>query len=208
MKATPLQMRLTGLLALAVGAAILASLSLRTLTNAEASPPFPVEVARARLETRAGKLFRHGAAIPFTGCVIDFHPDGAVKLRSYVKEGRLDGESDGWFANGSPEVREYFQRGLPHGTRTTWHENGRMRSEGQLVAGQQHGLYRQWHENGELAAEAEFFDGKPHGLSRAWYPSGCLKAEALMNHGEVQTRQVYPDGAQREPTLFAANQVP
>ena len=208
MKATPHQWRLAGILALAFGAAILANVSLRTLTKAETSSADQVEVPRSCVENRAGKLFRHGATVAFTGWVVDFHADGALKLRSFVKDGRLDGDSEGWFANGSPEVREHFQRGLPHGLRTTWHENGRMRSEGQLVAGQQHGVYRQWHENGELAAEAEFFDGKPHGLSRAWYPSGCLKAEALMNHGEVQTRQVYPDGAQREPTLFAANQVP
>lgn len=202
------QRRLLGFLVISALASVLAQMSTRDLAEAEAEKPAPVSVARMRLENRGGRLFRPGARAPFAGWVVDRFSTGEIKLRSAFVDGRLHGESEGWFTNGMREVREQFQRGLPHGTRLTWHPNGQKRSEGQLVAGLQQGLYRQWHENGKLAAEAEFESGKPHGLSRAWYPSGCLKAEALMSHGEIQTRHVYPDGDRREPTLLAGNRTP
>lgn len=202
------KLRLLGFLALSALAAVLTQESTRNLAEAETEKPAPVSVARLRLENRGGRFYRPGARVPFTGWVLDHFSTGALKLRSAVADGRLHGESEGWFADGVHEVREQFERGLPHGTRKTWHPNGLKRSEGQLVAGKQQGLFRQWHEDGTLAAAAEFEAGKPHGLSRAWYSSGCLKAEVLMNHGEIQARHVYPDGDRREPTLFAGNQIP
>ncbi len=195
-------------LALAVTVAWVGEVSVRRLAEAESVAPLPATVARFRLEQREGRYFRPGAAAPFTGWITDHFAGGQLRLRSAAVEGRLQGESVGWFTNGVVELRERFQRGLPHGLRLTWHENGRPRSEGWLVAGQQHGAYRLWHENGRLAAAAEFTTGKPHGLSRAWYPDGSLKAEALMNHGEVQARQVYPDGTRWEPTLLAGARKP
>lgn len=200
--------RLLGLLALAVTAAVLAHHATRDLAQAEAQAPAPASVDRFGLETREGRLHRPGASVPFTGWVTDHFASGTVNLRTAVVDGRLHGESEGWFTNGVRELHEEFQRGLPHGLRTTWHANGRKRSEGRLVAGQQQGTYRQWHENGTLVAEAEFEAGKPHGFSWAWYPGGCLKAEALMKNGEIQARHVYPDGERREPTLLAENRIP
>ncbi len=199
--------RLAGFFVLTVLAAVLTHNSTRDLEEAQAKKPEPVSIARLRLVDREGRFYRLGAQIPFTGWMTDRFPTGALKLRSAVSDGRLQGESVGWFINGVREVCEHFRRGLPYGTRTTWHMNGQKRSEGLLVAGQQQGTYRQWHENGTLAAEAEFEAGKPNGLSRAWYPSGCLQAEALMKHGETQIRHVYPDGDRREPTLFAGSQI-
>lgn len=196
------------LLALAGVVVAMSYVSTRDLEEATTMEFPPLSVARFRLETRAGKLFRPGTNAPFTGWVTDHFVGGKLKLRSAVVDGKLHGESAGWFTNGVPDLRESFQHGLPHGTRTTWHANGQKHSEGQLVAGQQQGVYRQWHESGKLAAEAEFSAGKPHGISHAWYPDGSLKAEALMAHGEVQARHVYPDGTRWKPTLIPGTRTP
>jgi hypothetical protein len=194
---------LLGFLALALVAGLLFQMSSRPLEDTGSQSPAPSSAARLQLELRDGQFHRPGSDVPFTGWVTDYFKDGTVKLRSAVVDGRLHGESEGWFTNRVLELREYFQRGHPHGTRTTWHANGQKRSEGELVAGEQQGLYRQWHEDGSLAVVAEFKDGKPHGLSVAWHPSGFLKTEALMKQGEVQSRHTYADGVQREPTLRA-----
>lgn len=194
---------LPGLLALALVAGILFQMSSRPLQDTESQPPAPSSVARLQLELRDGLFHRPGADVPFTGWVTDHFQDGTVKLRSAVVDGRLHGESEGWFTNRVLEVREHFQRGHPHGTRTTWHPNGQTRSEGELVSGEQQGVFRQWHEDGSRAVEAGFKDGRPHGLSIAWHPSGFLKAEALMERGEIQSRHTYEDGVQREPILRA-----
>lgn len=192
-------------LALVVG---LVESSRNALDTAESSASAPLSMARFRLENKAGQFFRPGSTVTFTGWITDHTPDGKVRLKTAVLDGRLHGLSEGWTTNGTLELRESFHRGLPHGLRMTWHANGQKRSEGRILFGLQQGVYRQWTETGALMAEADFKDGKPHGLSRAWHPSGCLKAEALMNHGEVVTRHFYPDGAQREPTLLAGTPVP
>jgi hypothetical protein len=194
---------LLGLLALALMAGVMIQLSSRRLPDAGPQVSAPASVARLQLELRDGQFNRPGSDVPFTGWVTDHFKDGTVKLRSAVVDGRLHGESEGWFTNRVLEVREYFQRGLPHGTRMTWHANGQKRSEGELVAGEQQGLYRQWHEDGSLAVEAGFKDGQPHGLSVAWHPSGFLKAEAQMKQGEILSRHTYADGVRRDPTLRA-----
>ena len=165
-------------------------------------------VPRLQLETRAGLFHQSNSVPPFTGWMTDAHPDGSLKLRTAVVDGRLHGVSEGWYTNGVMELSEHFDRGVTQGPRTTWYPTGQLRSEGQLVAGLQQGTYRQWHENGALAAEVGFQDGKAQGLSLAWYPDGSLKAEALMKNGLVEVRHFYATGERREPVLLAATAHP
>ena len=185
---------------LGLAGVVVAIYSQRPGTTVPAMSP-EVELARKDLEVRDGRFFAPGSAIPFTGWMLDQYQDGSPRLRSAVSEGRLHGESIGWFTNGVVELREEFVAVQPHGRRTTWHPNGQQRAEGRLQEGRQQGRYRQWDEAGHLIAEAQFVDGKPHGLSLAWHADGSLKAEALMHHGEIQSRHFYPQGVRREPAL-------
>lgn len=189
---------------LALAALIAVLVSLRPQAPAPAVS-LDASVERKELEVRDGLFHAPGAATPFTGWVLDYYAVGSPRLRSAVVEGRLHGESTGWFTDGAVELQEQFQAGLAHGTRTTWHPNGQKRSEGQLREGLQLGQYQQWDESGRLVAEAEFTDGQPHGLSLAWHADRSLKAEAWMQHGEVQIRHFYAPGERREPSLMAHN---
>lgn len=167
--------------------------------------PFSSDVVMERkgLELRDGQFHVPGAATSYTGWLLDHYADGSPRVQSAVVNGRLHGESIGWFTNGAVELREGFQAGLAEGLRTTWHPNGEKRSQGQLREGRQEGLYQQWDESGHLMAEAEFSAGKPHGLSLAWYADGSLKAEARMVQGEVEERHFYAPGERRKPSLAA-----
>lgn len=189
----PVWWALVGSVALALGIAFLVPRSRPSETKLGS-------VERNQLEIRDGLFCLPGTSHPFTGMITDSLPEGTVRLRSTVVDGRLHGESLGWFTNGMPELREEFQRGAAHGLRTTWYPNGQMRSQGRLVAGKQDGVYRQWNEQGALTTEASFEAGQPHGLSRAWHPDGSLKAEVRMNQGQVQERHVYPPGTRWEPS--------
>lgn len=192
----PRRVLLLGMLLVAiVGAAGMALHRAARGRMVSAEPPAPASVPRPEVEVRDGRIYQRGFSEPFTGWMTDHHATGELKLRTFVRGGLLDGDSDGWFTNGVQELHERFEAGLPHGPRITWYPNGQKCSEGQLVSGRQEGIYRRWHENGQLAAEAEFAAGKPHGHSRAWYPSGSLKAEAWVTHGEVTNHQVFADGA-------------
>jgi len=156
----------------------------------------PVEVPRAKLEVRDGRIFRHGDTTPFTGVMVEFYPDGARLSRSEVVDGRLHGLSEGWYPDGQLQVREHFVRGVSHGERVKWHANGTTQSVAVIVEGQLHGPFRRWYENGVLAEELTMNHGQPDGLARAFYPSGHLKSQVRLEQGRVVEQQFWPEGAQ------------
>lgn len=150
------------------------------------------EVERSLLVLKEGRLERDGKV--FTGYLTEHYPDGALKSKSVISNGQLNGVSEGWHTNRVLQVREHFEKGVSHGTRIRWDEQGRKVSEALIVEGKIEGVFRRWHDNGVLAEEATMKRGEPEGLSRAWYPSGCLKAEVTMANGKVTARHNYADG--------------
>lgn len=158
-------------------------------------PPAIAEVSRDQLVLHDdGRMYHTNATTPFTGVMRDVHPDGTLKSRSCLADGRLEGLSEGWHTNGVKQIEEHFHAGVSHGLRTKWHENGRKLSEGQIVEGRLDGVFRRWHADGTLAEEIPMAAGQPNGLSRAFYPSGCLKAEAHLKAGQVIDQKHWQDG--------------
>ena len=167
-------------------------------------PVAATETPRDALVLQDGKLFEKGAAIPFTGTMVEHYPDGAIKSRSQVAGGQLHGLSEGWHTNGLLQVTETFQAGVSHGTRTKWHENGRKLSEAPIAHGQIHGTFRRWTEQGLLSEEVGMSHGQPDGLSVAFYPSGFIKAEAMVHAGEVREQHFWKDGDRQFPSLISS----
>jgi hypothetical protein len=161
----------------------------------------PIEVPRANLELRDSRLYRVGETIPFSGLMVDFYESGALKSRSAVTNGLLQGLSQGWHTNGQLQVTEHFQEGVSHGVRAKWYESGARKSEGLIVEGQFHGTWRRWHENGALAEQIESDHGNPHGTSLAYYPSGQIKARATFQNGKMVEQKFWKDQNPSEPPL-------
>ena len=155
------------------------------------------EVPLAQLVPVEGRLvLRSATDIPFTGWMTEQYADGALKSRSRVIEGLLDGVSEGWHPDGRLQVREHFVAGVAEGPVTKWHANGVRLSEGVAREGRIEGVFRRWHADGMLAEAVTLRDGRPDGLSRAWFPSGQLRAEVLLEHGEVIRQRFWSDGEQ------------
>lgn len=178
-------------LGIAVIAAILALTGIFTPRPAEpvsssapAPEPMP-EVPRDQLQRVDGRWWRSGAARPLDGVMVERYADGSMRTRSEVRDGLLDGISEGWTPAGQLEVRESFRRGVSHGLRTRWYASGVKRSEAMIVDGQIDGAFVSFHENGALAESVSMKDGVPHGVSRAFHPDGRLKAEVELDHGRV-----------------------
>lgn len=162
-----------------------------------------ISVSRAFLTLRDGKLFRRGLETPFTGLMVEHFENGNRKSRSEVKDGLLDGVSEGWHTNGIRQVLEHFQRGFSHGVRIKWHENGLRMSEVTIAHGALHGTFRRWDENGVLVEEIELRNGNPDGKSVGYYPSGFVRVEAVMKEGEIVERKEWPDGERKPPPTSA-----
>ena len=163
--------------------------------------PETVEVSRAQLVLRDGRLYLPDATVPFSGFMHETSDAGTPRSRSRLVDGRLDGLSEGWHTNGVKQIEEHFRAGVSHGRRTKWDENGQKLSEAQIVEGRLEGMFRRWHADGTLAEELPMIAGQPEGLARSFYPSGCLKAEARLQAGRVREQHQWQDGERPGVTL-------
>jgi antitoxin component YwqK of YwqJK toxin-antitoxin module len=157
-----------------------------------------VEVLRAELELKTGRLHRIGSPTPFTGSMLERSADGSLRSRSAISNGLLHGLSEGWHTNGQIQVAEQFKEGISHGQRTKWYADGAKLSEAMIANGQLHGSFRRWHTNGEMAEEVQLKDGQSDGLSKAYFPSGFMKSRAMMRSGKVVDQKFWKDGEYRE----------
>jgi antitoxin component YwqK of YwqJK toxin-antitoxin module len=154
----------------------------------------PTELERTNLVLEEKRLRQPGSPIAFTGLMVEHYPDGALRSRSAVSNGLLQGLSEGWHTNGQQQVSEQFKEGFSHGLRTKWHPNGAKLSEASIVEGKLQGPFRRWHENGALAEQVEFVADQPEGLSLSFFPSGYLKARVVMKEGKPLEQKFWKDG--------------
>lgn len=163
-----------------------------------------VSMAASGLERVEGRLMVRGQTNqPFTGWMTEHDANGALKSRSKVVGGVLEGVSEGWYTNGVIQVREHFVAGVAEGVVTKWYATGNKLSEGMARQGRLEGVFRRWHDNGKLAEEVTLRAGVAHGISKAWFPSGHQKAEVELDEGQVVQKQFWNDG--EHPGIAAAD---
>lgn len=170
--------------------------------------PPELDVSRAALVLREGRLYQTGQTVPFTGRMIETFPDGTLQSRSRLAQGVLEGLSEGWHTNGQLAVQEWFHAGRSDGVRVKWYPNGAKLSEAQIVGGKIEGTFRRWYEDGTLAEEIQMRAGQPEGLSRAYYPGGAPKAEAQLRDGRVLERKSWPENEPKKAAGLPSNTVP
>ncbi len=152
------------------------------------------ELTRDDLE-RDGEVLRIRADDTiFSGYLVSFYPDGVLRSRTRVVEGRLDGLSEGWYPDGTQEIHEEFRAGVSHGVRVRWHPNGQIASRAEITDGRQHGVFRRWREDGTLFQVIHMRENQPHGVSKAYFPSGYLQARVEMDQGAVVNQEFWDDG--------------
>lgn len=170
--------------------------------SAPAEPPAP-EVALTNLTLRNDRLYLPDQTNAFSGWMVEHYPDGVLKSRSAVRDGQLEGPSEGWYTNGVLQVREHFVQGVSHGSRTKWHANGNKASEANITQGQVVGIFRRWRDDGSLAEEISMDRDKPHGISRSYYPSGAIQTEARLDQGQLVDQKTWKDGENIPPSTAA-----
>jgi hypothetical protein len=141
------------------------------VTRSGPAEPAGPEVTQEALHATPDGLRMHGAETLFTGFMLTHYPDGSLRSRSQVVDGRLHGVSEGWYPDGQIETRESFVRGVSHGVRLRWHANGCV---AQII---------------------HLRDGQPHGLSAAYFPNGDLQARVEMENGKPVHREFWNEGA-------------
>ena len=133
----------------------------------------------------------------FTGHLVDYYTGGEtnrLKSRSVIRDGKLNGLSEGWYSDGQQQVSEIFVDGKSHGVRVKWHRNGQKSAEDAIVNGELSGSCRKWHDNGQLAEEMAMVDGQADGQARSWHPDGSQKAEVTLEMGKVIEQKFWEEG--------------
>lgn len=133
----------------------------------------------------------------YTGYLVEYYTGSStnqLRSRSMIRDGKLNGLSEGWFAGGEPQVAETFIDGKSHGTRVKWHRNGVKEAEDAIEHGELSGPCRKWHDNGQLAEQMTMVSGQADGQARSWHPDGSKKAEVRLEMGKVVEQEFWKQG--------------
>ena len=142
----------------------------------------------------------------YSGYLVDYYAGAdtnQLRSRSLVRDGKLNGLSEGWYADGQQQVAEIFIEGKSHGVRVKWHRNGVKEAEDTIEHGELSGPCRKWHENGQVAEEMTMVNGQADGRARSWHEDGSQKAEVTMEMGKVLEQQFWEEGKNPAVTVSA-----
>lgn len=94
------------------------------LTGCQREPP---PVPYGRLDWKDEMFYLDGQ--PFTGVAEDKHPNGQLRSRYPIEQGRIHGVVREWWDNGQPSTETHFEHGLRHGSNRYWNREGRLLKE-------------------------------------------------------------------------------
>ncbi|HSI85616.1 MAG: toxin-antitoxin system YwqK family antitoxin [Candidatus Methylacidiphilales bacterium] len=72
---------------------------------------------------------------PFTGIARDLLENGMVIFEMTISDGKLNGPSTSWYANGNLEWQKMFRCGYPEGSWSEYYEDGKLKIEATLELG-------------------------------------------------------------------------
>lgn len=152
------------------------------------------EVTADRLSRINGRMCESASGQAYTGWVVESYPDGSPRSRSQMRDGLLEGISQGWHTNGTLQVTEHFVVGVSHGQRTKWYENGVKESEARVQHGRLEGDFLRWNTDGTLIERIALKDGRAEGVAETYNADGSVRSRVLMAAGRVVNRTLFQNG--------------
>ena len=115
-----------------------------------------------------------------------WHANGQKKYEGNYKDGWQDGKWTGWYENG--QIRweiNYKDGGQEDGKWTGWYEDGQKWFEMNYKDGELDGKWTEWYENGQISMEVNAKDGEGDGKMTAWYENGQILMEINYKDGKL-----------------------
>lgn len=135
------------------------------------------------------------------GGYVTYYPNGKIEKQvAQDGQGRQDGVTSLYRADGSLESRGDWRHGLPEGTHQQYHATGKLREASVYREGQRvDGPVQTFDENGKPGTSYTLRGGKMEGALLAYFPDGKISSRAEMQHGKFNgvSTDYYPDGAVR-----------
>ncbi len=108
---------------------------------------------------------------------IEYHPNGQVKSKIPLVNGKRHGLETVWRENGTKKEETPWDGGKRHGIYTEWDKNGHKDWQTTWRNGNQHGLETVWNKNGAKWYEITWNAGARQGVESWWWENGKKKGE-------------------------------
>lgn len=135
------------------------------------------------------------------GGYVTYYPDGKIEKQvAQDGQGRQDGVTSLFRADGSLESRGNWRHGLPEGTHRQYHATGKLREASVYRDGQRvDGPVQTFDANGKLSTSYVLRDGRMEGELLAYFPDGKVAGRTQVSKGKFNgsSTEYYPDGAVR-----------
>ncbi|MDO8033049.1 toxin-antitoxin system YwqK family antitoxin [Janthinobacterium sp. SUN128] len=133
------------------------------------------------------------------GGYVSYYPDGKIEKQvAQDGQGRQDGVTSLYRADGSLESRGNWRHGLPEGTHQQYHATGQLREASVYRDGKRvDGPVQTFDENGKLSTSYVLRDGRMEGELLSYFPDGKLSNRTQVSKGKFNgsTTDYYPDGS-------------
>ena len=145
------------------------------------------------------------------GGYVSYYPDGKVEKQvAQDGQGRQDGVTSLYRADGSLESRGNWRHGLPEGTHQQYHATGKLREASVYREGKRvDGPVQTFDANGKLSTSFVLRDGRMEGELLAYFPDGKVAGRTQVSKGKFNgsSAEYYPDGAVRA-SMTLVNDLP
>jgi antitoxin component YwqK of YwqJK toxin-antitoxin module len=145
------------------------------------------------------------------GGYVTYYPNGKIEKQvAQDGQGRQDGVTSQYFADGTLENRGNWRHGLPEGEHQLYHATGKLRETSSYRDGKQlDGPKQISAENGKPSTSYVLRGGKIEGEMLTYFPDGSISSRSAMKEGKYHglTTNYYPDGAVRG-TMTLRNDLP
>lgn len=124
---------------------------------------------------------------PYSGYIVSYHPDGILKEKTGVLNGRRQNLSSQWYPDGHLKQVVNYHRGKLHGEKKRWTSDADhiLVAELNFVNGRAHGEQTQWYVTGELYKKLNLNMGKEEGLQQAFRENGEVYANYEARNGRI-----------------------
>ena len=145
------------------------------------------------------------------GGYVSYYPNGQIEKQvAQDGQGRQDGVTSLYRADGSLESRGNWRHGLPEGTHQQYHATGKLREASVYREGKRvDGPVQTFDANGKLSTSFVLRDGRMEGELLAYFPDGKVAGRTQVSKGKFNgsSAEYYPDGAVRA-SMTLVNDLP
>ncbi|RKN80286.1 toxin-antitoxin system YwqK family antitoxin [Ulvibacterium marinum] len=137
--------------------------------------------------------YRHNISLwtlnnrPFSGFAVSYYPDGTLKEKFGILQGRKQNEALQWYPDGHLKIVTNYYKGKLHGDKKIWCADSEhvLIAHFNYVEGKAHGEQKKWYTSGELYKKLHLNQGKEEGLQQAFRKNGVLYANYEARKGRI-----------------------